>query len=147
MLRVVVDANVFISGTICPKGSSAEILNSWRAGHFELVTCAAIISEVDEKLRLPRIRNKYSLRDEEVTDLVQQLWLASQLVPGTAPVNPLPPDSDDTMLLSAAIEAVAEYIVTGDKPLQSFPWRSSTRIVSPREFCESLAKHIAKQAP
>ena len=71
MIRVVVDANVFISGTICPKRSSAEILNVWRAGQFELVTCAAIISEIEEKLRLPRIRDKYSLRDEDVTHFVQ----------------------------------------------------------------------------
>jgi predicted nucleic acid-binding protein len=55
MNRVVVDANVVISGTIAPRGAPAAILDAWHADYFEVVVCPALLDEIAEKLRLPRI--------------------------------------------------------------------------------------------
>src|SRR5262249_36640474 len=136
MTRSVVDANVIISGIIAPRGASAAILQAWRAEHFELVTCPGVLEEVAEKLRLPRIRDKYQVREEDVVRLVLQLSLAEHLVPGVAPPPAPPPDPEDAMLFSAAVESNADHIVTGDKLLLGFTWPGPGRIVSPRQFWE-----------
>ncbi len=134
MKRAVVDANVVISGTIAPRGAPAAILNAWRADSFELIVCLAVLAETAEKLRLPRIRDKYQISEEAVVDLLAELSQAGIIVPDQAPINPPPPDPEDTMLFSAAVEATADFIVTGDKPLLSFAWGGPGKVISPRQF-------------
>lgn len=136
MTRVVLDTNVVISGTIAPRGTSAAILDAWRNGELEVVTCPDVLMEINEKLRLPRIRNKYQLDEEQVSQLIRELGEASIFVPGAAAVNPAPPDPDDVMLFASAIESEAGYIVTGDSALLTFSWPGVARVISPREFWE-----------
>jgi putative PIN family toxin of toxin-antitoxin system len=50
MRRVVLDADVIVSGTLVPEGHPAEILRAWRDGRFLLVTSESIIEEVKEVL-------------------------------------------------------------------------------------------------
>ncbi|HKI35461.1 MAG TPA: putative toxin-antitoxin system toxin component, PIN family [Gemmataceae bacterium] len=134
MKRAIVDANVVISGTIAPHGAPAAILNAWRADSFEVVVCPALLAEIAEKLRLPRIRDKYHISEEDVLRLLARFSQAAILVPGQASIKPPPPDPDDTMLFSAAVEATADFIVTGDKALLSFAWGGPGNVVSPRQF-------------
>ena len=144
MIRVVLDANVIISGIIAPLGASAAILDAWQAEYIEVVTCPGLIGEVAEKLALPRIRDKYGLTDAEVRNIVVRLSQAACVVPGQVPVSPAPPDPDDTMVVSAAVEANARYVVTGDKGLLEFAPQSPCPIVSPRQFWEeALPRSLA----
>jgi putative PIN family toxin of toxin-antitoxin system len=140
MSRVVLDANVIISGTIAPQGASAAILDAWRIGRIDVITCPAILQEIGEKLRLPRIGGKYGISESQVDALLQAFAESAELVPGTCNVEPLPPDLDDTMLFAAALEANAEYIITGDAALLAFPWPGGTQVISPREFYENELK-------
>jgi len=135
-IRTVLDANIIISGTIAPLGTSAAILDAWLAEYLEIVTCPALLNEIAEKLRLPRIRKRYPISDTDVLNLLLRFGQSAQLVPGVAPVNPPPPDPDDTMLFSAAIESAADYIITGDRALLEFPWTGPGKVVSPRQFWE-----------
>jgi putative PIN family toxin of toxin-antitoxin system len=136
MISAVLDANVVISGTIAPHGFSARILDAWRSEYIDVVTCPALIREIDEKLRLPRIRKKYAITDDVIADLLLQFSEAARLVPGLRQVDVPLPDPDDAMLFSAALESAADYIVTGDKPLLAFDWKAGCPIVSPRQFWE-----------
>ena len=145
MKRVILDANVVISGAIAPLGRSAAILDAWRAGAFELVTCPALVEEIAETLNLPRIRKKYPLTDDQLAALLLSFGQAAHLVPGTAAVDPPPPDPDDTMLFAVAIESSAEYIVTGDAALLSFEWKGPGRVITPREFWETELRSPSTQ--
>ena len=138
MITVVLDANVIISGIIAPHGTSAAILDAWHADYIEVVTCPALIGEVAEKLALPRIREKYGLDDSDIQSIVIRLWQAARVVPGQVAVSAAPPDPDDTMIVAAAIESGAKYIVTGDKGLLEFGLSSPCPIISPRQFWEEL---------
>ena len=77
MIGAVLDANVIISGTIAPLGSSAAILDAWRANFLEIVYCPALLAEIEEKLRLPRIREKYSISEQEVLIIVTLCGIGS----------------------------------------------------------------------
>lgn len=46
-MKVVLDANVLISGTITPEGLSGRILGAWRDDAFDLCTESRIIEEVE----------------------------------------------------------------------------------------------------
>jgi uncharacterized protein len=139
-LKVILDANVIISSVIAPKGAPARILNAWRAEYIDVVTCPALLSEIAEKLRLPRIRRKYPVSDDVVFQLLVRLAQAAILVSDTS--NELLqlvglPDPDDAFLFAAAVNSNADFIVTGDKALLRFGWRGPGRIVSPRQFWDS----------
>jgi putative PIN family toxin of toxin-antitoxin system len=138
MTRVVLDTNIVISGTIAPRGTSAAILDAWRNGEIEVVTCPDVLMEINEKLRLPRIQKKYRLAEGQISQLIREIGEASIFVPGAAPVNPAPPDPDDAMLFASAIESGADYIVTGDSALLTCSWPGAAKVVSPREFWELL---------
>ena len=140
MSRVVIDANVFISGTIAPHGSPTAILNAWRADALEAVVCPALLEEIAEKLRLPRIRDKYRVSEDDVFRLITRLSQTGILVPGQVPIDPPPPDPDDTMLFLSAVEATADFIVTGDKLLLEFAWGGPGRVMSPRQFWEEYSR-------
>lgn len=136
MLTVVLDANVIISGIIAPRGASAAILDAWHAEKIEVVTCPGLIGEVAEKLALPRIREKYGLSDSEIQSILIRLSQSARIVPGQLALTPAPPDRDDIMVVSTAVEANADYIVTGDKGLLEFDPQCPCPIVSPRQFCK-----------
>lgn len=138
MPRVVLDTNVIISGTIASQGSPARILDAWRDGRIDVITCPKIVAEVAEKLRLPRISERYRLSIRQIDELVDLLSTAAELVPGTEPVSPAPPDPDDTMLFAATLESDAEWIVTGDAKLHTFGWPGPGRVIAPREFCDTI---------
>lgn len=73
LLRVVVDTNNIISGTIMNHGPSYETLEAWRKGEFILLTSKAIIKEVERVLHYPRIQKKYHLTEKKIKQVVNNL--------------------------------------------------------------------------
>ncbi len=58
MIRVVLDANVLVSGLISPKGTPGQILDAWFAGNFLLFVSPAILQELRRVLQYPRISKR-----------------------------------------------------------------------------------------
>ena len=57
MLRVVLDANVFISANINPRGAPGQIIQSFlRDGSFELILSEPIVTEVLKALTHPKVQ-------------------------------------------------------------------------------------------
>src|SRR5437660_1452119 len=117
MIRALLDANIVISANIAPKGAPAAILKAWRAEYLEVISCPALVAEIERKLHEPRILKRTAFQNGDVAKFVAEYSQTSVMVPGTAPVPRLPPDPNDTMLFAAAIESQPDYIVTGDKAL------------------------------
>jgi len=49
-MRVVLDANQFISAVLVPVGHPAQILQAWRGRRFDLVLSPSIIAEIRQVL-------------------------------------------------------------------------------------------------
>ncbi|MEA3459572.1 MAG: putative toxin-antitoxin system toxin component, PIN family, partial [Chloroflexota bacterium] len=79
-MRVVFDANVFISAIICEKGSSAEIIRKWEGEEFDLITSSPILEEVERVIHYPRIQEKYNLPEEKVREFLNLIRGPSVLV-------------------------------------------------------------------
>lgn len=138
MLKVVVDSNVLVSGTILSRGHPFEILEAWRRGEFILVTSREMLAEVEAVLRRPKIFEKYRLTE----DLVARLLAAVEhdaIVAEAGPVVPLPDvEPHDVKFLSCAEAAAADYLVTGDRALLKLRTFRETRIVDPVTFTAIL---------
>src|SRR5688572_3390049 len=116
MIRAVIDVNVLLSAIIGPLGFSRQIALAWQAGRFVAISSAGIMSELAEKLALPRIQRRYRI-DTPQDILWLQALLANQaelvLVPPQERL-PITGDPEDDYVLATARLAQADYLVTGD---------------------------------
>ena len=139
MLRVVLDANQFVSSVLVRQGLPAQVLDAWRRREFLLITSPFIIAEIRSTLSYPRIRRKYPLTDDDVERLVTLLEQDALVVPDELDVTgAIPADSTDDMVLACAVEGQADLIVSGDHHLLSVGQYQGIPIVTAREFLERL---------
>ena len=139
MLRVVLDANQFVSNVLVRQGLPAQVLDAWRRREFLLITSPFIIAEIRSTLSYPRIRRKYPLTDDDVERLVTLLEQDALVVPDELDVTgAIPADSTDDMVLACAVEGQADLIVSGDHHLLSLGEYQGIPIVTAREFLERL---------
>ena len=136
-LRVVLDANQFVSAILVPVGHPAQILNAWRRGDLDLLISPAILAEVRRVLLYPRLQRRHAWDEARVDSFLEGVWLAAIPTPGTTAVEAVPDDPSDDKYLVCALEGSAQYIIIGDRHLLRLdPWRGM-RIVPPAVFLET----------
>jgi len=115
-MRVVLDANVFVSGAI-HRGASFRIVQGWLAGgDFEVVMCPELLAEITDVLtERPRLRKWIDLPAAE--SYIDTISTLVDLVADPAPIEAATRDVDDDYLVAMAREHSADFIVTGDKDL------------------------------
>lgn len=139
MLRAVLDANVMISALIQPKGASGRILTSLlERNSFEVVVSPTILAEVRRSLSYPKVRKYIKTSDEDLDLWVASLELIAQPVDGNLRIHTVAADPDDNKYIEAAVEGLAQFVVTGDKHLLSLESYENIRIVTPRVFVDLL---------
>ena len=135
-MRVVLDANVFVSGAI-QKGPSFRIVQRWLAGaDFEVIMCPELLAEITDVLtERPRLRKWIDLTVAK--DYITTISTLVDLVADPAPIDPATRDVDDDYLVALAREHSANFIVTGDKDL--LEWEDQAPpVVTPAEFEDLL---------
>ena len=112
-MRVVLDANVFISAAIS-EGPSHRIVQGWlRDQMFELVVCDRLLGEVRRVLtERPRMRKWMSIEGAGL--YVDTLATMTDVRPDPAPGPTLTRDPDDDYVIHFARAQHAEVIVSGD---------------------------------
>jgi uncharacterized protein len=138
-VRVVLDANVFVSALIRPEGPPGRILvRVIREGAFELVASPATLEELRRTLRYPKVRKSLRLTDEELDLWVDALRAIALVVEGRVSRHVVQADPADDIYIAAAAEGLADYIVSGDRHLLDLGEHEGIRIVTPREFLDLL---------
>ena len=140
MLKVVIDTNQFVSSVINKRGPSAELLDAWRNHHFVLILSTSILDELKRVLLYPHIFKKYKLTQSEIDFLVNLLEHDAIMVSGSLEVNIVKDDPDDNKFLACALEAEADYIVSGDSHLLSLKSYKDISILSVNEFLQVLKR-------
>jgi uncharacterized protein len=140
VLRVVLDANAFVSAFINPAGTPGQIIQAFlRDSAFELVLSEPIIEEVIEALRYPKVQ-KAARSKIDPSLWFEDLVVLSQLVSEHSEVPRLSADPDDDKYIACAIAGRATFIVTGDPHLLDVRQHETVRIVSPREFLDLITR-------
>jgi putative PIN family toxin of toxin-antitoxin system len=138
ILKAVLDANVLVSGILGGHRNTppVQIVDAWRKGLFELSISAEIIAEVQRALGKVYFRNRLS--SEQIDRAVTLLRRRSNLVRLNIHVEGVVRGPDDDVIVSAALSAEADYLVSGDKALLELQSYGALRIVSPRQFLDIL---------
>jgi len=137
-MRVVLDANVFISGLLSKQGPPGQILDAWLEGQFSLFVSPPIVAEIQGVLAYPRIRER--LEPGQADQLITILITASEWVNGHVVLDVLTEDPSDNIYLACAVEAQAAFLVTGNLShyLEAGNPFQGMEILTPRQFLEIL---------
>ncbi len=133
-LRVVLDTNVLVSGSLVGGGPSGRILQAARHKEFQILVCPAIIAEYREVMARPHIRHKYPLTTHVAPAVMEFLEVIAEMVFPTHIESVIADDPDDDILLACAVEGRASFIVSGDSHLKALGRYRGVEIVTPREF-------------
>ena len=138
-LRVVIDANVLVSGMFGIKNSpSSQILDAIRTQKIILVSSPAIIKEIEDVINRERIVKLTKMNKGERSDFIGKLIETSDITEGKQVSEIVGRDIKDDKFLACAIEGKADYIVYGDEDLLTIKEYEGVEIVTPREFIRLL---------
>jgi putative PIN family toxin of toxin-antitoxin system len=133
-LTAVIDSTVLVSAFLTKGGVSAELLRYAREGVFLVFFSDEILTETEHTLSYPRIRARYTYTDEDVTDFLDRLRVAAQLITDLPRLTGIVRDPNDDMVIATARRANAAYIVTRDDDLLSLQQYEDISILTPEAF-------------
>lgn len=139
MLRVVLDANVYISALIRPEGPPGQIVKRFlQEDSFEIVLSLAIVEETVRAFGYPKVR-KYIHAGMDPELWFEDVILLAHFVAGDDELKGVSVDADDDKYFAAAVEGSATLIVTGDPDLLTVKEYRGIRVVTPRVFLDLLS--------
>ena len=115
-MRAVVDTNILASALIRRQGTTGQVLDHLRDGHFTIIYSVPLVMELVEVLSRPHIRQKYHLQADDITALINLLRLRGELVSPQRKIDACR-DPGDNYILEAGVEAKADFMVSGDADL------------------------------
>lgn len=136
-LRVVFDTNVLVSA-IGFGGTPWDCLALAFVGDVEMITAEAAIEEFERVLGYDRLPFTEADREQYPALLREE---ATVVDPGQS-VQVIDDDPDDDLFLEIAVEAEAEYIVSGDPHLTDLGVFRDVDIVSPSAFLEQSSEQL-----
>jgi uncharacterized protein len=137
VLRVVLDANVYVSALIRPQGPPGQIIMRFLESSFEIVLSPAIVEETVRAFAYPKVR-KYIRASVDPELWFEDVILLAQFVAGDYKLEGVSVDADDDKYFGAAVEGGATLIVTGDLDLLTVKEFRGIRIVTPRVLLDLL---------
>ena len=136
MLRVVIDANVYVSAYVRPEGPPGQIIERFLAGDaFEIVLSTEIIDEVLRALNYPKVR-KAARNAGDAALWFEDIVVLAELVAGDYRISGVSDDPDDDKYIGAAVKGRAPLVVSGDPDLLRIGECEGVRIVTPRAFLD-----------
>lgn len=133
MPRVVLDSNVLISA-LHFGGKPEELLLLANQGEIELIVSPFIL---DETARI--LKEKLGWREKEIQAALGLIREVATIIDPKLKLNIIPEDESDNLILACAVEAKADFLVTGDKrhmlPLKRY---QEIQILTPRDFLDCL---------
>lgn len=130
-MKVVIDANVFVSSFF--GGKPKEIIDLWKKGKLTLCLSDSILDEYFQVLQ--RLGLKHEDELEELLALFAK-GIHILFTKKTPDLNLIEEDPEDDKFIECAVALKAEYIITGDKALESFGSYMRIKILSPQKFLE-----------
>jgi putative PIN family toxin of toxin-antitoxin system len=137
-MRVVLDANVFVSALISSQGAPARVVARWRDEAFDIVVSPAILSELETVLHYPRLQQRYNLPDQDIRRFIQLLRKFAVEVSPVEELDVVKQDAADNRYLECALAGGASVIVTGDRHLLDLGQYETIHILSPAGFLAFL---------
>ena len=116
-VKAVVDTNIWVSALLNPFGFPAKLRKSFEDRVFLAVISEPMLAELANVLSRPRIKDKYSISDSDIENLLILIEERSEHVLISEDVF-ICRDKDDNFVIETAIKGKAEYLVTRDDDIK-----------------------------
>ena len=146
MIKVVLDANIFVGSAIRERGVAAAVLDAAKEEEYELVTSPDILSEIKRVLSYPEVKFKSGWTFARINRFIEKLQRESINTPGILDLQVIQNDTTDDKYIIAAVEAGADYIVSRDPHLLDLKEYEGIQIISPEVFLHILRLHQRHQS-
>ena len=141
MLRIVVDTNVVVSALLKPQSYPALILSLFIRGDCMVCLSEEIFTEYEAVLAREKFKRLEEARVKELLSIFKRrtLWVVPKVS-----INDVAKEPADKVFLECALEAKADFLITGN--IHHFPAKNfhNTLIVTPREFVDHITKLLVK---
>ena len=127
-MKVVFDTNIYISAFVIPGGNAEKAYLKAIDNNFDLYTSIAILTELANKLD-----KKFGWERHKIEQLVKSITKLA-IVHKSKPWLHVVSDEPDNRVLECALQATAEFIVTGDKHLLKLNKYENTEIIKLSSF-------------
>lgn len=132
-MKVVLDTNVIIA-SLATRGLCYSVFELC-LDRFEIIISSFLIDEIETNLS-----KKLKIPDRLIRDISDFLSENATLIDvGKTPKN-VCVDPEDARLLALAQKSGAAYVITGDSDLLKIKKYASSKILSPRQFWETVKK-------
>lgn len=133
MIKVVLDTNILISAILFG-GKPRLILELAFRGEIQVCVSEPILEELKGVLRRP----KFDFSAEVVQTILTELTGLADFIYPSKKIEVAAEDPDDNRIMECALEAQADYIITGDSHLLSLMSFKDILIITPDKFLEKL---------
>lgn len=115
-MRAVIDTNVLLSGLLW-RGPPHAVMEHVRAGTLTLVSSPALIAEFGDVINRPKFKAILTRSGVVSNELVEELRRLAELIDPPPLTVPVCRDPDDDAVLTLAVAAQVDLIVSGDADL------------------------------
>ncbi len=129
MIKILIDTNVYVSA-IAFGGTSRQVINAVISGRIVNYISNEILDELADVLNRP----KFAYDKNVIRSIINEIEQISMLFNDYPEIDLVKQDSKDNHVLSCAIQAKVDYLVTGDSDLLTLKPHGNLRILSPSEF-------------
>ena len=137
------DSNVLLSGAVgfrVPGSAPGALIRLWRADAFELVSSTHILGEIRRALETPYFRRR--LTSDQASRFIALVGRRARIAEARIRVEGIASHQADDLVLSAALSAGVDFLVTGDHAFERLREYRRVRIVSPATFLAILEPSV-----
>lgn len=138
MIRVVLDANQYVSTVLKPASNPARIFKLATDGRIELFVSQSILSEIERVLFYPKLIKLHKYSPNEIRQFLEEIANSAVITPGKMSLSVIKNDPTDNKYLECAVEGKADFIVSGDHHLTDLKSYRGVAIVNPTEFLKAV---------
>lgn len=135
-VKVVLDTNIVISASLGKEGNPAKIFELAIEGKLENFTSNALLEEVRGVFGREKI--SAIIAPENAKKFLGMYMEISTLIHPKHEHKLVLADHSDNKIVDCAMEAKAEYIITGDEHLLLLKGYKGIQILSPKSFLEKM---------
>jgi putative PIN family toxin of toxin-antitoxin system len=129
--RVVLDTNILVSAILFG-GKPRLILDDVIAGRIACFLSSEILDELNAVLQRP----KFGFTAIQRLDIIDELRRTCEIIQPSSALSVQITDPDDRIILECAIDANADYIISGDTDLKRLHPFNGIQILAPALYLE-----------
>ena len=139
-MKVVLDANVYVSSMLNKLGNPKRVIDSWQQGAFDVLISSAILDETGRVLSYPRIIKRHRQDETTIQRFLKLLEDEAIKVEPNEVLGVVKDDESDNRYLERAVAGKAQYVISGDNHLLDIGEYRGIVILSPAVFVAVLSQ-------